>query len=60
MNNGGIGARKGMGLGEMGRTEHAKENKAIRFVAGKMEKMGNRGKRALGTPTKGRQLDRWE
>lgn len=29
---GALGPEKGMGLGEMRRTEHAKENEAFRFV----------------------------
>lgn len=48
MKNGGIGARKGMGLEEMGRTEHAKENKAIRFVAVKDGENGEQGKTSVG------------
>lgn len=37
-----------MGLGEMGRTEHAKENKAIRFVPVKDGENGEQGKTSVG------------
>ena len=39
-----------MGVGEMGRTEHAKENKAIRFVAVKDGdgENGEQGKTSVG------------
>lgn len=48
MKNGGIEARKGMGLGVMGRAEHAKDNKAIRFVAVKDGGKGEEGKASEG------------
>lgn len=59
MKNGGIGARKGMGLGEMGTTEHAKENKAFQFVAVKDGENGEEGKASAGDSNQRKSIDRW-